>query len=277
MEEKMAKKTKHEVIQEASYEIFIVLLTILSIFNLLVFAFARQSDVWNVAQNINLLISLIFFVDFLVRLRKAGDRRNYFLKGNGWLDLVGSIPIPGFNIARSWRIFHARRMLSKEGTREVVREVAENRADAAIIFISLAVIYLLEFGSIFILRAEANVVGSNIDSAGDALWWVLVTISTVGYGDLYPVTNSGRFVSIFVIIAGVGVFGTLSGYLANAFLGQRNNAPDSQTTAQEDPVLSEIAALRKTIEASQNWQVEANTMLQSRLEKVERLLEESRL
>ena len=58
----------------------------------------------------------------------------------------------------------------------------------------------------------------NITSASDALWYVIVTISTVGYGDEFPVTNNGRIAGALIIVIGVGIFGTFTGYLANVFL-----------------------------------------------------------
>ena len=97
-------------------------------------------------------------------------------------------------------------------------------------------ILVLEFGSLEILHIEQNAPGANITSASDALWYVIVTISTVGYGDRYPVTNDGRIVGSLIIIVGVGIFGTFTGYLANLFLAPSKNfgraPPPTPTTAR---------------------------------------------
>ena len=87
-------------------------------------------------------------------------------------------------------------------------------------------ILVLEFGSIGILAIEQYAEGANITDASDALWYVMVTISTVGYGDAFPVTNAGRLVGTLIIIVGVGIFGTFTGYLANLFLAPRKNDPE---------------------------------------------------
>jgi voltage-gated potassium channel len=82
-------------------------------------------------------------------------------------------------------------------------------------------ILVLQFGSLGILYLEQNAPGANIRTASDALWYTIVTISTVGYGDQYPVTNAGRVVGSLIIVVGVGIFGTFTGYLANVFLSPR--------------------------------------------------------
>jgi Ion channel len=79
------------------------------------------------------------------------------------------------------------------------------------------------------LAIEQGAAGAEIVTAGDALWYVVVTISTVGYGDLAPVTRGGRVLGTFIIIVGVGIFGTFTGYLANLFLAPR------RAVAQEGP------------------------------------------
>ncbi|WP_338327313.1 potassium channel family protein [Porphyromonas gingivalis] len=59
---------------------------------------------------------------------------------------------------------------------------------------------------------------SNITTAEDAIWWSYVTITTVGYGDKYPVTTEGRIIAMFLMTAGVGLFGTFTAYIASLFV-----------------------------------------------------------
>ncbi len=136
----------------------------------------------------------------------------------------------------------------------------------------MCVVFLLEFGAIFILQAESSAPDAEITTADDALWWVLVTISTVGYGDYYPVTDAGRFVAIFVIVAGVGVFGTLSGYLTNSFLGQNKDVEDQEESSNEEELLVEIKKLQQEQANLRRDQEEANTVLLARLDTLEKLL-----
>ena len=94
---------------------------------------------------------------------------------------------------------------------------------------------MLEFGSIGMLALEAGKPGANIETASDALWYSLVTMSTVGYGDQFPVTNPGRLLGTAIIIVGVGIFGTLTGYLANAFIRPPAEAKATTSEAPEAP------------------------------------------
>ena len=85
-------------------------------------------------------------------------------------------------------------------------------------------ILVIEFGSLLMLYLESEVSGANITTASDALWYIVVTMSTVGYGDQYPISNPGRTLGTFIIVVGVGIFGTLTGYLANVFLSPTEKA-----------------------------------------------------
>jgi voltage-gated potassium channel len=82
---------------------------------------------------------------------------------------------------------------------------------------------LLALASISILHFEHDLPAANIHTPDDALWWSLSTITTVGYGDRYPVSAEGRAVGALLMIAGVGLFATLSGVIAAWFLSPRTD------------------------------------------------------
>jgi voltage-gated potassium channel len=102
----------------------------------------------------------------------------------------------------------------------------------------LVAILVLEFGSLAMLAVESSDPEANIRTASDAVWYLLVTMSTVGYGDLYPVTAGGRIIGSLIIVVGVGVFGTLTGFLANAFLAPSEAAAaiEASRAAGTEPV-----------------------------------------
>ncbi|MCZ7668909.1 MAG: ion channel [Chloroflexi bacterium] len=118
---------------------------------------------------------------------------------------------------RLYRVYRVIYYLRRRDGMSLLKEFFANRGETAVLTLSLAVILLFEFASIAILRAEAVDVNANITTPGDAVWWLMVTIATVGYGDSYPVTARGRLIASLVIVAGVGLFGILSGFLARTF------------------------------------------------------------
>lgn len=81
-------------------------------------------------------------------------------------------------------------------------------------------ILLIIFSSISILSVE-KAPNSNIKTADDAIWWTMTTITTVGYGDRYPVTLEGRLIGIVLMVSGVGLFGTYTAYIASLFIGEK--------------------------------------------------------
>ena len=96
-------------------------------------------------------------------------------------------------------------------------------------FAVIVAIMLVLFSSIAILEVE-NAPNSNIKTAEDALWWAYVTITTVGYGDLYPVTTKGRLIALVLMTAGVGLFGVFTGYLASWFVEPAKTEEEGEST-----------------------------------------------
>ena len=88
---------------------------------------------------------------------------------------------------------------------------------------------VLSIASILILHQESRSPGANITTGGDALWWGIVTITTVGYGDYYPVTTLGRITAVFVMFAGIGIIGALASILASVLVAPT----DAEGTAPE--------------------------------------------
>ena len=109
------------------------------------------------------------------------------------------------------------RMLRRADYETIGDLVVERRAQSTLLFAIFAAIVVLEVAAILIIGAEAKSLQANIQDANDALWWTIVTMATVGYGDKYPVTFSGRVIGVFVMIVGVGLFSVLTSFLAQWF------------------------------------------------------------
>jgi voltage-gated potassium channel len=230
----------------ASYQFFMLVLCIYALAALAIEgAVSIKPEIRLVLEYADYGICVLFFVDFVFSLWRAENRFRHFFTW-GWLDLLSSIPMVDFarwgRIARVVRIFRVLRGL--RAARLLTSVVLRHRAENSFLAASLAAILLIVFCSVAILHFETEG-ESNIKSAEDAIWWSFTTITTVGYGDRYPVTSEGRFVAALLMCAGVGLFGTLSGLLAAWFLGPEENANESAIQALRE----EIAALRKAIES----------------------------
>jgi voltage-gated potassium channel len=189
-------------------------------------------------------VCVIFFADFLISWWRAPERMRY-LATWGWLDLLSSIPTLSVarwgRIGRVVRIFRVLRGL--RATKLITTVILKRRAQHAFVASALLALLLIVFCSIAMLEFE-TAPESNIKTAEDAVWWSFATITTVGYGDRYPVTPEGRFIAVVLMCAGVGLFGTLSGFFAAWFLETDSASETSDLSALRD----EIAALRRSVE-----------------------------
>lgn len=203
---------------------------------------------------LDVLFALIFLLDFFVRLARAGDRSAYFMR-LGWLDLLTSVPgLPFLRIIRAVRLLDTRRRLLATTPAEVIAEARARLGESTLLVVFGAGLLVLTVGTIAIVYFEAPDPAATIDTGGDALWWALVTVATVGYGDMVPITPQGRIVGAFMIVLGVALFTVLTSFLATIFLAHdrvagRGSAPDGPA-ADQAQALRELTARIAALEAA---------------------------
>lgn len=184
----------------------------------------------------------LLFIDWLIRCSEAKSKREFMRWG--WLDLLACIPtIEAFRVLRIFRI--VRLLIAVRTLGRLIHILAGNKTSTGLSGIGVIAILMTSIGSTGILLAEYNAPGANIVTAGDALWWALVTMTTVGYGDYYPVSEMGRVIASLLMITGIGLFGTLSGVAAGFFLSDESDKPASLAAQQK--MLDRIEALQKEI------------------------------
>jgi voltage-gated potassium channel len=248
-----------------SYELFIGALSVISIINIVLALLLPDPAVRNVIIIVDTGLCFVFFADFLGRLRNAESKSHYFFRQLGWLDLLGSLPFPGLRIARVFRVARVIRLVREVGMKTLINKVLHDRAGSALYTVLVLCVLVIQYGSMFELVTNRNSPEANITTASDAVWYTVVTITTVGYGDKYPVTNPGRIVGVLIMIVGVGLFGVLTGFLANTFLSPAENKPEEKPAdqpahdpatlpapagfgAQLDQLTAEVAELRRLLE-----------------------------
>ena len=174
----------------------------------------ETSKLLNYIDNV---ICVVFLIDFTIRFRKAESKLT-FMKW-GWIDLIASIPT--FDFVRAGRLLRVIRLLrlirAYRSTRHIIEHVFKNKIQGTLTSVAIIAVLVLLFSSVAILQFE-NAPNSNIKTAEDAIWWSYVTITTVGYGDKYPVTTEGRIVAVILMTVGVGLFGTFTAFVSSWFV-----------------------------------------------------------
>ncbi|WAI02001.1 ion transporter [Methanogenium organophilum] len=255
---------------DLGYEIFIAAVSILSVFNMVLSNIPGvDQDAVNVVFIINAVLTLLFISDFGIRLGTAPSRSYYFLRDYGWADLLAVIPM--FRIFRLFRIYKAYRIVHKYGSGYIRMYLSRNRAESAVYIVVLMVLLIIESGAFLVLQAEQGSPSANIITASDAIWWAYVSITTVGYGDRYPVTPVGRLVGILVLTTGVAVFATFAGLISSKLLTppEIEESSPEQPLGGDDQVARNIAELRQLIRDREKIETE----IMSRIEELEQLLE----
>ena len=245
---------------DIGYEIFMAGLSILSIVNLALGILVQDDALRQVVTVMNLLLTLIFMIDFVYRFTKAPSKRAYLINGYGWADFLSALPFQSTNVLRLFRLIRVYRLLSDYGVKRVARALVKDRAESALLMLLLIGMLVLEFGSLEMLRLEQNVQGANITTASDALWYVIVTMATVGYGDQYPITTPGRVMGTVIIVVGVGIFGTLTGYLANVFLTPAKR----RTEDQPADVMKRLTELKQLTDKQRQAIAELESILEEK-------------
>jgi len=236
-----------------AYNIFVLVLTLMSLAIMGLQLLPINTETLDLLRVYDNAICLIFLGDFLYNLSGSRPKRTYFIYQRGWLDLLGSLPTLGvfqltalFRLARLSRLARIGRLMSGQNRAALIRDVVDNRGSYATFITLLSAGMVLVTASVIVLNAESRSPDSNIKDGGDALWWGLVTITTVGYGDRFPVTMIGRTTAVLVMLAGVGIIGALASILASLLV------PDAEPPAEEKPasgpdVAAELALLRAEI------------------------------
>jgi voltage-gated potassium channel len=173
---------------------------------------------------------LAFFVfEWVVRLRSArlaGRGLSYALSGRGLVDAIGAVAIPlalafGAEPKTAWLLgvsWVLKVVPGVPGLRQLRRVlVLESGPLLSVLVILLMVLFL---ASVAVYYLERDVQPATFGSVPAALWWAVVTLTTVGYGDVVPITPLGRFIAAVVMICGLGVFGLWTGILATGFAAE---------------------------------------------------------
>lgn len=189
-----------------------------------------------IAQVIMWIIWGLFAIDYVVSLVLAERRVRWFFTHFYELLIVA---LPALRPLRLLRLVTLLSFLQRGAGRALRGRVVIYAVGASLVLVFVAAVAELD--------VERNAIGSHIHNFGDAVWWACVTITSVGYGDVTPVTVEGRFIAVGVMIAGIALLGTVTATLASFFIDRVANVAEEEndeTQAAVARLTAEIVALR---------------------------------
>ncbi|KXU79029.1 two pore domain potassium channel family protein [Aeromonas enteropelogenes] len=254
---KVGKCMRHHLTHLRATDLLMAFLSVISVLLVTARWWGHEtltSQTLQLFYDLDSLICYFFLAHFAYGLARAPDRKAYF-KAN-WFYLPGSLPmVESLRWARLIQLWRVYQLLRSQP--DLLAMFRRERNETTISGILFLFVLLLGLGSGIMYWIESGQPGSEIETPYDAFWWTLVTLSTVGYGDLVPKTEEGRFVASLLILFGVGLFGALSGFMASLFLQPNRGDNDTEKwrhhyNAQQEQLLQELRALRAEVRELRN-------------------------
>lgn len=181
----------------------------------------------------------LFVVDYIARLSLASERRQWFVR-NLFDLLIVALPL-----MRPLRLL---RLVVLVG---VLQKAIGNAVRGRLLIYTISgVVLLIYVASLAVLDTERVHPGARITSFGDALWWAITTVTTVGYGDVYPITVTGRLVAVTLMIGGISLIGVVTASLASWIVqrvAETDRSYQTATAAHIDELRGEIRTLAEEL------------------------------
>lgn len=230
------------------FDIFIMSLILLSVVSVFLSTFEISRKTIRCLMRIEFITTYIFTVEYLLRIWTADllypecsrgkARLRYFFSGMALIDLLAILPfylpmIIPMNLLglRAIRLVRLLRLLKFNRYSEALSSICVVlRKKMLSIFAALFMVWiLLIISSLLIYFAEHDAQPDQFRNAFSGLWWAVATLTTVGYGDIYPITVAGKFLGAVIAILGIGMVAIPTGILSSGFIEHLN-----KTTGEDE-------------------------------------------
>ena len=199
-------------------------------------------SVLSLLRKVDTASCVIFLADVFVRWRREKYAANYWRWA--WLDVLASIPFePAFRSLQAIRIYRFIRLirvLKKLST--LTHGTTLNEKLLALPGVALVMVL---FSTMLIVEVERSIPNATIKTGGDALWWALTTVTTVGYGDTYPVTTEGRIIASVLMLIGIALFGSMSAIVTSKLILPKETRDHEELRKELRELHAEIRELRR--------------------------------
>lgn len=224
---------------------FYLLLIFLTLADLLLLCYITfyhvSGEVKSLVLGFDLILCIGLWIEFIYSYRHTEDRKQY-LDGNLWT-IIGMLPID-FAFLRALRLIKLLQLIKiyvvSKDEEELITNFLNKTYLDKIIVISIIFIFLITL----LIRA----VDSNITNIQTALWYIIVSMTSTGYGDIVPATNSGRIIGAVAMIGGILIFATITAVISSIYVSRINKDGRDNLESKIDDLASEIEVLNKKID-----------------------------
>ena len=172
---------------------------------------------------VELLIVAVFSVEYVLRLVASRPMRSYALSFFGIIDLAAILPfylaagldVQSLRAVRLLRLFRALKLVRYSAAITRIARAFQIAKEALVLF-ACATTLILYFAAVGIYYFENEAQPESFASVFDGLWWAVATLTTVGYGDVFPITAGGKLFTFIVLVTGLGVVAVPTGLIASA-------------------------------------------------------------
>jgi voltage-gated potassium channel len=201
-----------------------------------------QPETLMILERVQIAIWAIFALEFFIRFLKSPIKR-HFLRRN-LIDLI-AIAIPFLRPLRALRVISTAVLIVRRFEGGVRYKVS--------LQVGIVAVFIWFVSGLAVTQAERGINGANISSVREGWWWALTTMTTVGYGDHFPITVEGMLIGAALMLTGVSLLGTVSASIASWFVEKSNAIQEAVEDEMErndeklDLLINEIGMLRKEI------------------------------
>jgi voltage-gated potassium channel len=224
--------------RHAEWPLAIAALLFLGVYSVLVLARPQGREA-HVLWVVSWIVWGLFIVDYVVRLYLASNRWHWFVRH--LLDFA----IVALPLVRPLRLLRLLVLI------EVLQKAIGNAFRGRIVVYTVSGVLLLIYtSSLAVFDKERFLPGATINSFGKALWWSITTVTTVGYGDVYPVTNTGRVIAVLLMLGGISLVGVVTAALASWIIervSEEETAVQTATAAHIEDLRGEIRELSEEL------------------------------
>jgi voltage-gated potassium channel len=217
-------------------ELFVTIVTAVSvIIILIVYTLPLSQNQLLAAYIFDLIVVFILAIDFFARLRKSKEGFRFLVKN--WYEIPAMLPLILFSVVEGQGVVaSATRILRLVRLFRLVHLFFRalgifERSSNRLLYLLIFSVMVVAFGAIAEYVAESSNTDAKITNMGDVFWWAIVTVTTVGYGDLYPITVGGKIIASVLMVTGIAIIGIFISTLGTTLIDSRLNKKISSTSS----------------------------------------------